>query len=97
MKTFKSNYPRCTVWWRDITTVTDRWRDNDEELPTCARMVTEGFLIKKTKDTIYVAGDVCEDGSYHVLHAFPKGVVYKMETYDVKRSKEAPEDRGRED
>jgi uncharacterized protein YdeI (BOF family) len=84
-----TRYPIVSVEWKDAYVTQD---ENDVEtvaaLHGYARIVTVGFLIRKTRDAVYVAQDWCPEGSVGLDNGRPvwRGITVVPRSLIVKQT-----------
>lgn len=74
------------IIWEDASEAEQGWRkDIEHDEPALALSV--GFLVKKTKDRIYIAQDLDADGHHNGRGQIPRGMVRSIR---VLRKKDTP-------
>lgn len=72
---------RVTVHWRDASTF-HGWRSL-KDLPECPICTTSGYLMKRTKRTVWIAATYCNDGDddqcFNDVMPIPAGAVVRIE------------------
>jgi hypothetical protein len=65
------------VWWEDASDAEPGWvKDIDTDEPALALSV--GFLVKQTKERIYLAQDLDAEGHHNGRGKIPRGMVRKI-------------------
>jgi hypothetical protein len=75
------------VEWRDITSHPFAQDFEEAVSKKTTDCKTLGFLLKTTRDDLFVAGDIFEDGVIRDINVIPRGVVQKITYFKQKEKK----------